>query len=203
MAKAKRKKTPSVILQSEVRTGLDIVGRNVVRGQQPTIYSEADQRRWAMEALGIDVKLKFKEKIILSAAKTFISDKAWLNAISCHGVFAESPAIEFVNDRADHFGGKVEFWLENLSGPKNLQFTIRMTGYSQGSATISVKSSIPTSYSLVPIDISGDMNLTLGNILLVPGNPSGGLGLVTLEVDFHTAQNGSWQFIDVNFTEAN
>jgi hypothetical protein len=202
MSKAKRKKTPTLILQHDQQTAVEIVGRNVMRGQGPTRYTDADQRKWAVVALSKDVKLRLKERIILSAAKTLISDKAWLNAISCRNVFAESPAIEFLNDRTDHFGGKLEFWLENLSGPKNLQFVIRMTGYSQGGATITVGSSFPTAFSLVPVTITGSMNLTLGNILQVPTSTPGGLGLLTLEVKFHNAQYGSWQFIDVSITEA-
>lgn len=191
-----------MVLQHEAETALDIVGRNVMRNHRATIYTEADQIKWAKKVIGKDVKLKFKEKIILSAAKTLIAGKGWLNAISCQNIFAENPSIWFDNDRNDHFGGKLEFWLENLSGPKNLQFVIRMSGYSQGGATVSVKASMPTVYSLVPIDIIGGMNLTLGNILQVPSSTPGGLGLVTLEVEFHNAQYGSWEFIDVNFTEA-
>lgn len=202
MAKAKKKKkTPSLILQNEVQRGLDIVARNVMRNQRPTLYTEAEQLKWAANVLGKDVKLKFKEKIVLSAAKTLVSGKAWLNATACRNIYPENPSIEFQNDRSDHFGGKLEFWLENLSGPKNLQFVIRMAGYSEGGATIDVRSSMSTVYSLVPVDISGGMNLTLGNILQVPASTPGGLGLVTLEVQFYNALYGSWQFIDVSFTE--
>jgi hypothetical protein len=200
MAKAKRKKSSSMILQHEEQAALVVVNRNVTR-YEPTRYTEADQRRWAEAVLDKDVKLKFKETITLSAARTVVNDKAWLNAISCRHVWPGNPGIEFLNDRTDFFGGKLEFWLENLSGPKNLQFIIRMNGYNEGGATITVGSSSPTAFSLVPVIITGGMNLTLGNIIQIPSNPTGGMALLNLEVQFHNAQYGSWQFVDVVFTE--
>lgn len=201
MAKAKAKGAPSMILQHAPQAALEITGRNVLRGQQPTRYTDANLREWTAATLGRDVSLKLRERIILSAARTRVADKAWLNAISCRHVFAEMPAIEFLNDRSNYFGGRLEFWLENLSGARILQFTIRMTGYSQGGATITIGASFPTVLSLVPLQVNGSMNFTLGNTLQVPANPPGGLGLVTLDVQFYNAQSGSWQFIDVVFTE--
>ena len=202
MAKAKQKKPTSIVLQREEESTLVVVNRDLTRGQQPNNYTEADQRKWAEAALGKDLKLKLKEKIVLSAARTVVSDKAWLNATSCRNIYPGNPGIEFLNDRSDYFGGKLEFWLENLSGPKNLQFVIRMNGYSQGGATITIQSSVPTAYSLIPADVTGSMNLTLGNVMKVPSSTPGGLALLTLEVQFHNAQYGSWQFVDVTITEA-
>jgi hypothetical protein len=76
-----------------------------------------------------------------------------------------------------------------------------MSGYTQGDATITVGSSVPTAFSLVPVALSGNLSLTLGNVMQIPSNPTGGLALLTLEVQFHNAQYGSWQFIDVVVTE--
>jgi hypothetical protein len=201
MAKTKRKKPTSIVLQREEESTLVVVNRDLMRGHQPNQYKEADLQKWAEAALGKDLKLKLKEKIVLSAAHTVVSNKAWLNATSCRNIYPGNPGIEFINDRSDFFGGKLEFWLENLSGAKKLQFVLRMTGYTQGSATITVQSSVPTAYSLIPVDISGSMNLTLGNVLQIPSNTPGGLALLTLDVQFHNAQYGSWQFVDVTFTE--
>jgi hypothetical protein len=202
MAKVKRKKPESLILQHDLQAQLVVENRNLHRGPRANQYTEANQLEWAESALGRDVTLKLKDKITLSAARTLIKDRGWLNAISCQHVFPTNPTIEFNNDRTDHFGGKLEFWLENITGGKNYQFIIRMNGYNQGGATISVGCSQSTAYSLVPVNVTGGMNLTLGNVIQIPSKPSGGLVLLTLEVQFHNAQYGSWQFIDVVFTEA-
>lgn len=200
MAKAKRKKPTSLVLQHELQPELIVVDRNVTKGAKPNDYTERNLKEWAAAAVGSDVNLKLKEKIVLSAASTVVKNKAWLNAISCRNVFPENPSIWFHNDRSDHFGGKMEFWLENLSGPKKLQFVIRMTGYCNG-ATITVGASCPTAYSLLPVTVNGSMNLTLGNILNVPSSTPGGLGLITMQVEFHNANYGAWEFVDVTITE--
>lgn len=78
-----------------------------------------------------------------------------------------------------------------------------MGGYASGGAEIKLGSSYPTLYSLVPIPVSGSMNLTLGNVVEVPSQPIGGMGLITLRVQFNNSQYGSWLFYDVKIRNLN
>lgn len=201
MAKEKPKKPTSVILQHNTQPTLEIFDRNVMRGNQPPKYTDANQKTWAEAAVGKDSKLKMKERMILSAANTVIPNKAWLNVASCSNIYTQSPAIEFLNDRSDHFGGEVDIWLENLTGPKKLQFLIRISGSSTGNVTLTLSASFPTITTLLPATVSGSMDMVLGNILEIPSNPSGGLALISLKVQFHNAEWAFWHFVDINITE--
>lgn len=201
MAKTKPKKPTSVILQHNTQPTLEIFDRNVMRGNQPPKYTDANQRQWAEEAFDLNTKLKLKERMILSAANTVIRDKAWLNVASCSNIYTQNPAIEFQNDRDDHFGGTVDCWLENLTGPKNLQFLIRISGSSTGNVTLTLGSSLPTITSLIPVTISGSMDMVIGSVLQIPSNSGDGLGLISLKVQFHNAEWAYWHFVDINITE--
>ncbi|HMP30129.1 MAG TPA: hypothetical protein PKD85_11040 [Saprospiraceae bacterium] len=157
--------------------------------------SPKKKQDWIKKAVDTGV-LKLKERVVLSAASTKVKDKGWVEVVSCRHVFPTNPSFEFLNDRSDKFGGIIYFYLENVKPNSKLQFTIRMSGYTGGGASIRIGCSTPTRYSLTPITISGSMNLVLGNIMHIPSNPPGNLALITIEVQFNTSYADSWSLRD-------
>lgn len=169
----------------------------------PNQYDSTMETKWAKDLKKNFDPKKVKLPLVLSAANTYVKGSGRLDVVSCRNVFPTNPTIEFINDRTDHFGGEISIWLEGLKGGEQLQFIIRMTGYSSGGAQVKIGASYPTQFSLVEIPVSGSMNLTLGNTLLVPAQTTGGLGLITLRVQFNNAQYGSWLFWDVKIKDLN
>jgi hypothetical protein len=157
--------------------------------------TQENKIEWIKKGLDSSV-LRLKEKVVLSAARTSIKSKGWVEVISCRNVFPTNPSFEFMNDRSDKFGGKIYFYLQNVKPNSKLQFTLRMQGYTSGGATVKVGCSTPTTYSLTPITVNGSMNLVLGNIMHVSSDPPGGLALITLEVQFNTTNFDLWSFKD-------
>ena len=204
MPPTKNKIDPQVLLYEafpKLDTG-SLKNRNFER-DTPNQYGTKQEAKWAKDLKkGIDFT-KVKLPLVLSGANTFVKDKGWLDVVSCRNIFPTNPTIEFVNDRTDHFGGEVSIWIGGLKGGELMQFIINITGYSGGGAQIKIGASYPTQYSLVPIDVTGSMNLTLGNALIVPAQTNGGLGLITLRVQFNNAQYGSWLFWDVKIKDLN
>ena len=180
----------------------DLKAGNVLRNT-PTQYDTKLEAKWAKEMSKATDFKKVKLPLIFSAANTFEKDKGHLDVVACRNIFPTNPTIEFHNDRSDHFGGEISIWLEGLVGGEQLQFIIRMGGYNSGGAEVKIGASYPTSYSLTPIQISGSMNLTLGNVLQVPSQPTGGLGLITLRVQFSDSQWANWLFYDVRIRNLN
>lgn len=179
--------------QEEVMLNPLTVKRNQAGG--PLEVDILKKKKWT-EA-GIDKEIfKLKEKLVLSAAKTSVKGKGWLEVVSCRNIFPPNPTIEFMNDRSDKFGGMLYFWMQNVKPGSKIQFTIRISGYTSGGAIIKIGTSTPTQYSLTPITAAGSMNLVLGNIMHVPSDPPGNLGLVTLTVNFLSQSYDLWMFHD-------
>ncbi|MCB0647061.1 MAG: hypothetical protein KDC49_10385 [Saprospiraceae bacterium] len=204
MPPSKNKLDKQVLIYDEFpKLDVQVASPTKLMNNKPTQVDSKLEAKWAKDMFkDVDLK-KVKTTLTLSAAQTTISGKAHLEAVACRNVFPTNPTIEFHNDRSDHFGGQLYFWLHGLKGGEQMQFIIQMTGYASGGAKIRVGASYPTLYSLVPIEVQGSMNLTLGNVLQVASQPTGGLGLVTLEVNFNNAQYGSWLFWDIKFKNLN
>jgi hypothetical protein len=180
---------------------------NIVMGKErkmdlsnPIEVTKVREDAWLKESLKSAGEIIKRNRITLSAAKTVEKDKAIMDIISCRHIFPETPSVQFLNDRTDFFGGKIYFYLKNLQGPKKLQVTIRIKGLASGGATIRMGSSLPTTYSLNNIVTNGSMNFVLGNIIEIPASVQS-LELYTIEVQFHNAMYGSWEFTDCRFQE--
>lgn len=186
------------VLMRDENPLLDLTGRHSSMGK-PIEFTTSKQLEWLKEQR-FD-KAEIKRTIVLSAAKTVEKDKAHLEVISCRHVFPTNPTFEFLNDRSDFYGGKVDIWLKNVKGGEKLQFLIRTAGFVPGGATITLRSSNPTQTSLIPYTLSGSYNFVLGNVMLVPQHPVHSLALFSLEVQYHNAQYGSWLFWDCAISE--
>jgi hypothetical protein len=124
--------------------------------------------------------------LTLSAAKTKVTDKGYINAIGCRNIFPDGPNIDFVP--SDSFGGSLELWMLNVSKGDSFVITFRVICGHQGTWKISSSETAAIQTAIVP---------AYQNIeFFIPKITNDyGMALIKLEPQF--ASYGSWVFTDV------
>ncbi len=124
--------------------------------------------------------------LVLSAAKTKVNNKGWINAINCRNIFAEGPNIDFVPQES--FGGKIELWMENVAVGDSFAIQFRVSCGSSGMWELRSSETAMSQTPIIPVTQSIDM-------FIPPVEADYGLVLISLEAKFNNG--GSWVFQDV------
>lgn len=122
----------------------------------------------------------------LSAAKTKVSDKGYINAIGCRSIFPEGPNIDFVPN--DSFGGTLELWMLNLMKGDSFAVSFRVVCGHQGTWKISSSETAAIETAIVPA-------FQTIEFFIPQIDNDYGMALIKLEPQF--AGYGSWVFKDV------
>jgi hypothetical protein len=122
----------------------------------------------------------------LSAAKTKVSDKGYINAIGCRSIFPEGPNIDFVPN--DSYGGTLELWMLQLQKGDSFAISFRVICGHQGTWKISSSETAAIETAIVPAFQTIDF-------FIPPIDNDYGMALIKLEPQF--AGYGSWVFKDV------
>lgn len=122
----------------------------------------------------------------LSAARTKMKDKGFINAINCRNIFPDGPNIDFVPQES--FGGKIELWMQNISKGDSFSIQFRVICGNNGQWEVRSSDAAPFQTPIVPVSQSIDA-------FIPPVESDYGQILVTLEAMF--SNGGSWVFTDV------